>query len=117
MNRIATLAAIAFSLAAGSAFADDITVDPVQHQSLKSRAEVQADLAQYQKARINPWSTSYNVLSQSKSVLDRAAVHAEAVAVNKSGEVAALTGEDSGSAYLAKRPSVTTNLVIAKAAR
>jgi hypothetical protein len=28
MNRIATLAAIAFSLAAGSAFADDITVDP-----------------------------------------------------------------------------------------
>jgi hypothetical protein len=49
----------------------------VQHQSLKSRAEVQADLAQYQKARVNPWSTSYNVRSQSKSVLDRAAVHAE----------------------------------------
>jgi len=117
MNRIATLAAVAFTLAAGSAFADDITVDPVQHQSLKSRAEVQADLAQYQKAGVNPWSTSYNVRSQSQSVLDRATVHAEAVAVNKSGETAALTGEDSGSAYLAKRPSVTTNLVIAQAAR
>ncbi len=114
MNRIASIAAIAFAVAAGSAFADDITLDPVQHQSLKSRAEVQADLSQFQQARINPWSTSYNVRSQARSVLDRAAVHAEAVAITRSGEVAALTGEDSGSAYLARRPGVSTTLVIAQ---
>jgi hypothetical protein len=114
MNRIASIAAIALSVAAGSAFADDITVDTAQHQSQKSRADVQADLAQYQKAGVNPWSTSYNVRSQAKSLRDRADVHAEAVAVTKSGEVAALTGEDSGSAYLAKRPSVSTTLVVAQ---
>ena len=114
MNRIAPLAALAFAVAAGSAFADDITVDPVQHQSLKSRAEVQADLAQYQQARVNPWSTSYNLFGQAQSQRDRADVRAEAVASVQSGETAALTGEDSGSAYLAKRPSVTTTLVIAQ---
>jgi polyisoprenoid-binding protein YceI len=117
MNRIASLAALAFAVAAGSAFADDITIDPVQHQSLKSRTEVQAELAQYQKARVNPWSTSYNQFSQSKSLRDRADVRAEAVASVQSGETAALTGEDSGSAYLAKRPAVTTTLVIAQSQR
>lgn len=104
MNRNTRIAAIAlsFAAAAGSAFADDITIDPVDHQSLKSRAEVRAELAQFQQQRVNPWSTSYNVLTGFKSQLSRAEVLAQVNAARASGELAAMASEDSGSAYLAQ---------------
>ena len=102
MNRITRIAAIALSFAATSAFADDITIDPVQHQSLKSRVEVQADLSQYAAAKVNPWSTSYNVLTGFKTEQSRSDVAAQLKAAQASGELAALGAEDSGSAYLAQ---------------
>jgi hypothetical protein len=103
MNRIATLAAIALSFAAaGSAFADDITIDhtPSTCRS-KSRAEVQPALAQFQKGA-NPWSSSYKQTTSTARRRSRADVRAELNAARASGELAAMAGEDSGSAYLAK---------------
>ena len=64
MNRITRIAALALTVAAaGSAFADDITIDTTPQTSLKTRAEVQVELAQFQQQRVNPWSSSYNVLA------------------------------------------------------
>jgi hypothetical protein len=102
MNRnIASALVLAFSaVAAGSAFADDITIDTTPFVSTKTRAEVQADLAQYKKAGVNPWSTSYNPLKTFQSTKTVAQVRAEAIAARNSGEIEALYGEDSGSAYL-----------------
>ena len=103
MNRITRIAAIALSLAAaGSAFADDITIDPVQHQSLKTRAQVQAELAQYQAAGVNPWSSSYNLSTGFQPQRTRADVTAEVKAAQASGELQAIGSEDSGAAYFAR---------------
>ena len=112
MNRINTaLATLALSFAAaGTAFADDITLDTATHASLKTRAEVQQELAQFKKGA-NPWSSSYNVNAQFKSERSRTDVRSEVLAARASGELAALASEDSGSAYLAQQrqaaPTVT----------
>jgi hypothetical protein len=101
MNRkIATALVIAAATVAGSAFADDITVDTTPFNSTKSRAEVQAELAQYKTAGVNPWSTQYNPIKGFKSTVTRQQVVAEYLASRD--EVAALNGEDSGSAYFAQ---------------
>ena len=101
MNRnIASALVIAAAAIAGNAFADDITIDTTPFNSVKSRTEVQAELAQYKKAGVNPWSTQYNPLAQFKSNTSRAQVAAEYTAARD--EVAALNSEDSGSAYLAQ---------------
>ncbi|MGA0572571.1 DUF4148 domain-containing protein [Variovorax sp. VNK109] len=102
MNRnIATLAiALAAGFGAVGAHADeaDGSQFAVQANSVKSRAEVQAELAQFQKGA-NPWSIRYNQLAAFKSTRDAADVRAEAIAARN--ETTALNGEDSGSAYLA----------------
>ena len=99
MNSKAIIAIAAFAALAGTAArADDITVDTTPFQSVKSRAEVQAELAQYTKAGVNPWSIRYNQLAGFQSVKSRAQVQAEYIAERDA--VAALTSEDSGSAYL-----------------
>ncbi|MDB5874939.1 MAG: hypothetical protein JWQ07_4381 [Ramlibacter sp.] len=101
MNRnIASALVIAAAALAGNAFADDITVDTTPFAGTRSRVEVQAELAQYKAAGVNPWSTQYNPLKQFRSARTREQVTAEYVA--NRDEVAALTGEDSGSAYLAQ---------------
>lgn len=69
-------------------------------QSSVTSAQVRADLAAYRQARVNPWSTSYNQLAQFNSARSRAEVRAEYMAARD--QVAALTGEDSGSAYLTR---------------
>jgi len=103
MNRkIASALVIAAAAVAGNAFADDITIDPTPFKGTKSRVEVQAELAQYKVAGVNPWSTQYNPLKQFKSAKTREQVVAEYVGARD--EVAALNGEDSGSAYLAQAP-------------
>jgi hypothetical protein len=86
---------------AGSAFAESPTVVNDNFTSSRTRAEVQADLAAYRQAGVNPWSTSYNPLRSFKSVATRDAVVGEYLASR--AEVRALTGEDSGSQYLAQR--------------
>jgi hypothetical protein len=99
MNAKTVYAIAAFAaLASAAARADDITIDTTPFHSERTRAEVQAELQQYRQAGVNPWSTSYDPLKGFQSTLTRDQVRAEFFADRKA--VAAMTGEDSGSAYL-----------------
>jgi hypothetical protein len=99
MNSKTLLAVAAFAaIASTAARADDITIDTTPFNSSRTRAEVQAELFQYKKAGVNPWSISYNQLSQFKSAKTREQVQAEYRAERDT--VAAMTAEDSGSALL-----------------
>ena len=99
MNRSIAIAAIAFA-AASSAFAEGPIADTTPFVAAQTRSEVQAELQQYKAARVNPWSTSYNQLRGFQSTTTRAQVTADYL--KSRNETAALTGEDSGSAYLAQ---------------
>lgn len=102
MNRNLAIALI-LSAAAGASFADDISVEPTPFTSTATRAEVQAELAAFKKSGVNPSSNQYNPLTQFSSQRSRADVAAEYATARD--RVAAFTGEDSGSAYLAARNS------------
>jgi hypothetical protein len=112
MNSKAILAVAAFAaLASAGARADDITIDNTPFNSTKTRVEVQAELAQYRKDGVNPWSISYNQLARFQSTKTRAQVQAEYIADRDL--VAVMTAEDSGSVYLsqvAARRAVGTTL-------
>jgi len=104
MNRIA-IAAIVLAASATSAFADDITIDATPFASSRTRAEVQAELASFKQSGPNVWSNQYNPLSRFEARRSRADVVAEYLAARN--EVAAQTGEDSGSAALVQRRAAT----------
>lgn len=112
MNRFAaSLLAVSAAAFAGQVLAETPNAVPEQpFVSTKSRADVQAELAQYKQAGVNPWSTSYNQLRGFKSTASRDAVTAEYIAARD--QVAAFNGEDSGAAYLAAHqnrvPAATT---------
>jgi hypothetical protein len=99
MNRKFALALVAATFAA-NVLADDITVDTTPFNSTVSRAQVQAELAQFKQGGVNPWSNQYNPLAKFSGQRTRAEVVAEFIADR--AEVAAITGEDSGSTYLAR---------------
>ncbi len=100
MNRTAISALVLAASFAGSAFAESPTVVNDNFVSAKTRAEVNAELAAYKKAGVNPWSISYNPLRQFQSATTRQAVVADYLASRD--EVKAFGGEDSGSTYLAQ---------------
>lgn len=100
MNRKFAFALVVAAAAAGNAFADDITVDTTPFTSTRSRAEVQSEQARFRQSGSNVWSNRYNPLATFSSNRSRAQVVADFIAAR--GEVAAFTGEDSGSAYLAR---------------
>ncbi len=106
---VASLAAASFGVMAQSQEGSPL---PQNFQATATRAQVQSELAAYKKAGVNPWSNSYNQLRQFNSARNRADVRAEYLASRD--QVAALTGEDSGSAYLAhtavRRVDADTNL-------
>jgi hypothetical protein len=111
MNRKSTIAALIAIAAAttGSAFAGttlagDISVDDTAFTSTRTRAEVQAELAQFKQAGVNPWSTSYNPVRDFRSEKTREQVTAEYQASRDS--VAANTSEDSGSAFAATHKGI-----------
>jgi hypothetical protein len=113
MNSKSILAIAAFAaLASVGAQAGevDLSAGPsgqvVTQQGARTRADVQAELVQYQKAGVNPWATRYNQLTGFHSVKTRDEVRAEYLA--ERNEVAAMTSEDSGSAYLAQATSAGT---------
>lgn len=101
MNRKIALAALALAAVAGSASAEDYGSYNPAVQSSRSRADVQAELAQYRQAGVNPWSTSHNPLRSFTSTASRQQVTGEYLAARE--RVAAMTGEDSGSALLSRR--------------
>lgn len=92
----AALAATGFAAHADEA---DGSQHVLQFNGQKTRAEVQAELQQYKRAGVNPWSTQYNPFTGFQSQRSRAQVEADFVA--NRDRVAAMTGEDSGAAYLA----------------
>lgn len=96
--KIASIALVAAF--AGSAFAETPTIVAEPFAGTKTRAEVQAELFAYKQAGVNPWSISYNQLRDFKSNLSRQQVVADYVAARE--QVAAITGEDSGSAFYAQ---------------
>src|SRR5688572_22396506 len=101
MNR-KSLIALAFAATATGAFADDITIDPTPFVSTATRAEIQAGQAAFEASGRDPWAREYNPIADFESQRSRAQVKAEYVQARD--RVAAFTGEDSGSAYLAGQP-------------
>lgn len=102
MNRTHFAIAAALSVAALAAHADD--ADPsgqfaASANAQASRAQVQAQLVDYQKAGVNPWSNQYNPLKSFRGQKTRQQVTNEFLA-NRDA-VSAMTREDSGSAFLA----------------
>jgi hypothetical protein len=95
---LAPIAALA--IFAGAAHAETPTVVKDDFVSSKPRAEVRAELDAYKKAGVNPWSISYNPLRSFQSTASRSQVTAAYIAARD--EVAAINGEDSGSAYFAQ---------------
>ncbi|MGJ0223464.1 DUF4148 domain-containing protein [Streptococcus pyogenes] len=83
---------------AGSARADDITVDPFPFVPSKSRAEVQAELQAFKRSGVDPWARNYDPLRHFQSSRTRAQVTAEFL--RERDAVAAMNGEDSGSRYI-----------------
>lgn len=100
MNRNLISAVVIALAGIGNAVADDITIDTTTFVSTKTRAEVQAELAQFTQAKVNPWSISYNQLAGFKSETSRQAVVAEYIA--NRADVAAQNAEDSGSSQVAR---------------
>lgn len=103
MNRnfALALALAVAAVAAGNAFASDISPLDTPSVGSRTRADVQAELAQFKQSGVNPWSISYNQTSGFQSAKTREQVVAEYIASRD--QVAALTREDSGSAFLARR--------------
>ncbi|MCG2594386.1 DUF4148 domain-containing protein [Ramlibacter sp. XY19] len=101
MNRnIAFAFVLATAAAAGTAFADDITLEPTQFVSTLTRAEVRAEMQQARAAGTGAWAPDYDQLAGFRSERSRADVTADYTA--ERDHVAALNGEDSGSVYLAR---------------
>ena len=114
MNR-KSLIALAFASTATVAFADDITIDPTPFVSTATRAEVQAELARFEASGRDPWARNHNPLSDFESQRSRDEVKAEYVQARE--RVAAFTGEDSGSAYLAAQADAASGTKVAGDAR
>jgi hypothetical protein len=102
MNRTSLALAAALSVAAFAAHADDGDLSgqfAASANTQATRAQVQAQLVDYKKAGVNPWSIQYNPLNSFRGQKTREQVRNEFLANRKA--VSALTAEDSGSAYLA----------------
>jgi hypothetical protein len=108
MKTSSILLAAALATAGFAAQADEADGSQygVQFNGSKTRAEVQAELAQYKQAGVNPWSIQYNPLNSFRGAKTRAQVQAEYLASRDA--VAAFTSEDSGSAYLAAHKASAT---------
>jgi hypothetical protein len=112
------LVAVLSLVAAGAAFADDITPDNTATAPMvnaKSRDQVQSELFQARKdGSTKVWSTTYNHILAVKSVKSRDQVRAETAADH--GYANSLYGEDSGSFALNRRaPSREAGPVYARA--
>ena len=99
MNRNFALAMALVFVAGGPALADDITVDPHPFVSTATRAQVLQELQQFRQAGANPWADDYDLIAQRPSALARTEVTTGFLGARS--EVAAFTGEDSGSGFLA----------------
>lgn len=101
MNKLTFIAAIAIA-AAGSAWADDITIDNTVFVATKTRAEVKSELARARAdGSLAMMTADYIPAQRFASTLTRQEVLAE-VRAHRDGLAVAMTGEDSGAFYLAR---------------
>jgi hypothetical protein len=108
MNRtITTALVVAAAAATGACFADDITIDTTPFTPTRSRADVQAELS---RGSIERTLAEYRQMAQRKSSYTRQQATADYTAHRD--EVAALNGQDSGSAYLAQMGNRPTSAVM-----
>ncbi len=105
----AALALATASLGSANAYADDITIDNTPFSSMKSRAEVQGELMRRPQLMRSEREQAmrYAPSPQRGSTYTRQQARSDYVAAQD--EVSALTGEDSGSAYLAARSASNAN--------
>ena len=90
-------------MAAGNAYADDITIDTTPFVSSKTRAEVRGEvMGQSEALRIASSEWAMNQAARPHS--DYTSAQAKAEFLASRNEVRALTAEDSGSSYLASLP-------------
>jgi hypothetical protein len=116
MKYTALIAAIAATVAASGAFAQEATYDyPQPIASTMTRAQVQSELtAARADGSIKAWSTTYNPLAMAQSTLSREAVKAQ----RHASLASAVLGEDSGSFALSQPSSGrTAPAVVALGAR
>lgn len=103
MNRKSLIAALSLAAAAGTVSAESYTEHTTPFVSTAARVAVQARDLPATSSTANPWSSSYNPAAGFRS--DRARAQVTADFLQHRDLVSALTGEDSGSGYLAGRPA------------
>lgn len=103
MNRNYAFALVLATAATGNVFAGDgeITREPAPFVSTLSRAQVQAELKEFQRSGVDTTSYEYNPLTHFQSDKTRADVRAEYIAGR--AQVAAMNEEASGAVH-ALRP-------------
>lgn len=101
MNRKIAPSLVLFVAAAGSAFAEGPILDPAPFVPGMTRAQVQAEFHQFRQSGVNPWAKDYNPMAAFRGERSRADVTAEYIAERDT--VTAMTGEDSGAAYLSAK--------------
>jgi uncharacterized protein YgiM (DUF1202 family) len=114
MNRLAstlayagtvTAATLAATLMSGNALAETPTIDTTPFVSMRSRAEVRAEVLGAREqvtAAASEWATQQNGQQPLMSGLSRAQVTAEYIAARE--QVRAMNAEDSGSNHFAQAP-------------
>ncbi|MBI5279787.1 MAG: DUF4148 domain-containing protein [Burkholderiales bacterium] len=110
MNFKTLSALVITAAAAGSAFAESpgTWTNADLGVSTKTRAEVQAELAAYKKAGVNPWSISYSMTRDFRSTASRADVTAQYL--KNRDAVAAINSEDGGAgSFAASQPAVASD--------
>jgi Domain of unknown function (DUF4148) len=85
MNAKQISIAALIALASSAALADDITIDPVQHQSLKTRAEVKAEVMAARASGELFAGGEVLPVARAVSLKSREAVRAEVVAARAAG--------------------------------
>lgn len=95
--------ALVVAALAAQAVAETPTVLQDDFISTRSREAVQAELIAFKNAGVNPWSGTYDPLKYFVSARSQQAVTQEYIAAR--AEVAAVNAEDSGSGWLASRPT------------
>jgi hypothetical protein len=111
------VATIAAALLSSNAFADDITIDTTPFVSMKSRAEVRAEVTSNRDqitAAGGEWAGQQNEQRPFQSIYTAEQVRSEYKAARN--EVQMMNAEDSGSSYLAQQRSVPADIIVARSA-
>ncbi|MBI5279788.1 MAG: DUF4148 domain-containing protein [Burkholderiales bacterium] len=113
MNFKTISALVITAAAAGSAFAESpgTWTNAERGLATQTRAEVQAELAAFKKAGVNPWSSTYSITKDFRSTASRADVTAQYV--KNRDAVAAMNSEGGGAAHFAASQPVAVSDTLA----